>query len=1187
MKYLFKLFIIITLFAAHAFAQWSNDPSINTQVSSFPSNTFNPQTVVDGNGGAIVLWQTFSGLYIQKISPLGIKQWNANGVLICNQFVSSPQIIADGTGGAFICWVDSRDGNDDIYLQRIDNNGNILWIANGIAVCNDLEYQDSPVMCSDGVGGVYIAWHDQRNFNSDIYAQRIDSSGITQWTSNGIPVCDETSQQTSPQIASDGNGNTIIVWTDNRNSFSTDDDIYAQKVDSNGTALWSDDGESVSSANNIQSEARIINNGVDEVIVAWIDERNSNKDIYAQKIITNNNYLQTEWDYDGLSICSDISDQSDVELVSNVNNGIIFCWVDARNGTMNTDIFAQRVNSLGQIIWITNGVAISTASNDQFDQQIVSDGYSGAIITWTDRRISSTSSDIYSQRIDGDGNLLWNSNGIILANAANEQLEPSLLMLNPNNFLIVFNDKRNAGDIYCQKFYIDGTLPAVVPASVDGVISPNEYGGIEGTYLTSEGKTWYMKMDETYIYVGISNYANTSDAVNIYLGNRRIRPVNKIDDGIGSIVGTGLDGITPNLPFAATYYVNLKPSSDEYKYFTESGGWGQSCVNGVIKSYSPVNNVIEFVIPWSSLPDIELYARYGMNWLGFLSNLGTSSSRVPIENPSGSTPDMSWYFDTGYASFGGGIPSLPFSNKSFTHVGNDVLNFGSLTVLDFTLNSPGKQFIRTSGNWVVTGALGVYDGTLIFNSNDTVDVNLLDHGGGKIKFSSGTFNAPLNVRAIDKYGLADSLVMNSGQITTFYGSSNYFRNEVTNDTVQFQNVIIISDSLDLYSDMTINESLALNPGEVQTNGYKLILKNGASVTGPGFINGAVEIAIPPSPNALPKGNGIENYQVTFPVGTENGSSPVTLDFASVTTGGNVTVQAFQSVHPNSVIQNQSAQRYWSITKDNDLAFTSANVTFNYRPEDFNTAFFEATDEAAMVVGKYDTGNWTFPTILSRSVGGNNDGGSVTVSGITSFSDFTFAKNESALPVELTSFTASVRNNSVLLNWTTATELNNFGFEIERMVQTSTPYSLNKWERIGFIAGSGNSNSPKEYSFTDGSLNGGSKFKYRLKQIDNDGTFSYSDEINVEVIPTKFELSQNFPNPFNPSTTISFSIPNEELVSLKVYNSLGEEVVELINETKQAGNYEINFNASGLSSGIYFYKIQAGSFTQTKKMTILK
>jgi photosystem II stability/assembly factor-like uncharacterized protein len=193
-----------------------------------------------------------------------------------------------------------------------------------------------------------------------------------------------------------------------------------------------------------------------------------------------------------------------------------------------------------------------------------------------------------------------------------------------------------------------------------------------------------------------------------------------------------------------------------------------------------------------------------------------------------------------------------------------------------------------------------------------------------------------------------------------------------------------------------------------------------------------------------------------------------------------------------------------------------------------------------------------------------------------------------VPVELTSFTASVNKNNVTLNWTTATELNNQGFEIQRS-QMSNVKSQNDWFKIGFVPGSGTTTEPRSYSFVDSDLRPG-KYSYRLKQIDYDGTFEYSDVVTVEisfVTPVEFALEQNYPNPFNPITTIKYNLPFRTQVTLQVFNLLGEEVKTLVNDVKEAGSYEVEFNAGSLSSGIYFYKIEAGYFIEAKKMVVLK
>jgi hypothetical protein len=189
-----------------------------------------------------------------------------------------------------------------------------------------------------------------------------------------------------------------------------------------------------------------------------------------------------------------------------------------------------------------------------------------------------------------------------------------------------------------------------------------------------------------------------------------------------------------------------------------------------------------------------------------------------------------------------------------------------------------------------------------------------------------------------------------------------------------------------------------------------------------------------------------------------------------------------------------------------------------------------------------------------------------------------------LPVELSSFSASIVGSSIKLNWKTETEVNNYGFEVERYALSAERQA---WEKIGFVNGNGNSNSPKSYSFEDKNVTAG-KYSYRLKQIDNDGQFEYSKAIEVDFgVPKKFELSQNYPNPFNPTTTIRFNLPEATNVKLTLFNILGQEVKTLVNESKESGVHTINFNATELNSGIYIYKLESGSFTQTRKMTLVK
>ena len=186
-----------------------------------------------------------------------------------------------------------------------------------------------------------------------------------------------------------------------------------------------------------------------------------------------------------------------------------------------------------------------------------------------------------------------------------------------------------------------------------------------------------------------------------------------------------------------------------------------------------------------------------------------------------------------------------------------------------------------------------------------------------------------------------------------------------------------------------------------------------------------------------------------------------------------------------------------------------------------------------------------------------------------------------VPVELTSFTALVNDKEVTLSWSTATELNNLGFEIQRK------FTSNNFATVGSIKGQGTTTNPNQYSYIDKLIEGG-KYYYRLKQVDFDGTYEYSSVVEVEVrMVDKFTLEQNYPNPFNPSTTVKYSLPKQANVTVKIFDMLGREIETLVNEEKFAGTYEVTWNVINLPTGVYFYQIKTDGHVETKKMILLK
>ncbi len=192
-------------------------------------------------------------------------------------------------------------------------------------------------------------------------------------------------------------------------------------------------------------------------------------------------------------------------------------------------------------------------------------------------------------------------------------------------------------------------------------------------------------------------------------------------------------------------------------------------------------------------------------------------------------------------------------------------------------------------------------------------------------------------------------------------------------------------------------------------------------------------------------------------------------------------------------------------------------------------------------------------------------------------------DQGTLPVELSSFASVINKNNVTLNWSTSSETNNAGFDVER-----SSAGLNEWTKINHVAGTGNSIQNQNYSLTDRGLAMGS-YNYRLKQIDLNGNFEYFELTNDVVvgIPNQYNLSQNYPNPFNPSTNIDFEIPQSGFVSIKLYDMTGKEVATLVNDFKPAGYYSINYSSGNISSGIYFYTLTSGKFVSTKKLNVIK
>lgn len=291
-------------------------------------------------------------------------------------------------------------------------------------------------------------------------------------------------------------------------------------------------------------------------------------------------------------------------------------------------------------------------------------------------------------------------------------------------------------------------------------------------------------------------------------------------------------------------------------------------------------------------------------------------------------------------------------------------------------------------------------------------------------------------------------------------------------------------------------------------------------------------------------------------------------------GGTLPTSVTFTYKPGEQVNDVGIYRIYEITETGGAPDWTADVQLYYN----SSTELRGFDEATMRINKSDDAGATWNALLTTM---NTTAHYGQVDGITSFSLFSFGDATTPLPVQMTTFTATAQGQSVMLKWITAQEINTYKFEIERQSAGSN------WTKIGEVQAQGNSSVPTNYSFADNNLVSG-KYSYRLKMIDNDGTFEYSKVVEAEIsAPTEYTLSQNYPNPFNPTTKIDYSIPEATNVKILIYSVTGELVSELVNEYQSAGKYTVEFDASNLASGTYIYRIMANNYVETKKMILLK
>ena len=401
--------------------------------------------------------------YIELFGLGGIKLGTRDGAY--------PKICSDDESGAIICW-----RNERIYAQKINYSGELQWIESGISISQSLNYFGYPDICKDDNGGAIIVWHGGNIDDFNIYARKINSTGHLQWSIKSI--CSAAGNQATPKLCRDGTGGAIIIWRDYRTGSSPGYcDIYAQRVNSSGNIQWDHNGILISDTNSYMDSqekiANIMSDNEGGAIISWEDTGN----IYAQKI---NSSGDIQWTPNGLAVCEAEGLQENPTMCSDGLGGAFFAWVDERPPyNLDEDIYAQRVNSTGNLQWSVNGKPIISKKNFQWYVEICEDGAGNAMLVWVE------SFDLLiSQKLDLDGNLLWDPQGIVLGESTVSPPHTQIFTDGIGGFLIAWKSKfNNSISTYVQHIDSNGILNWY-----DGGLKLRNIGNFYSLCLTGDDK---------------------------------------------------------------------------------------------------------------------------------------------------------------------------------------------------------------------------------------------------------------------------------------------------------------------------------------------------------------------------------------------------------------------------------------------------------------------------------------------------------------------------------------------------------------------------------------------------------------------------------------------------------------------------------------------------------------------------
>ncbi len=473
--------------------RWDVDDN-RTVVCNATLDQYSAESISDGEGGLIVAWADYrlddsADTYVQRLSADGTPLWGENGLLISDfEFdQEDSQIVSDGAGGAIVLWPGSIGLGDDLFAQRVGHNGDLLWGEEGLTVCGADNGQRYAKMISDGSGGAIFTWGDTRDVGYDIYAQRIDGDGALMWEDNGTAICTFVGDQAQPEITPDGAGGAILTWRDTRYVAS---DIFTQRVNRSGEVQWTEDGVEICFGSGLHYNPRIFEDGSGGAVITWQDGRDGN-DIYAQRVDDDGTPL---WGENGRAVCTALGNQINPVITVDSSGHSIIAWEDNRGPEM--DIYAQRMSLDGDIMWEDNGTAVCTAIQTQGDLDVLADGSGGAFLAWNDYR-SKSIKEIYAQHIGPDGTLYWMENGTAVSPGSLSHKDPKLAGDGKGGVFFAWEGDSSGTDydIYARHvgIVITSTVPEAITEDSLPVFDMSSNEDVNATWsLTSDADCFWI-----------------------------------------------------------------------------------------------------------------------------------------------------------------------------------------------------------------------------------------------------------------------------------------------------------------------------------------------------------------------------------------------------------------------------------------------------------------------------------------------------------------------------------------------------------------------------------------------------------------------------------------------------------------------------------------------------------------------